>query len=212
MAELPQEQRNLPAMMRRAAEGVLRLSFRCGAASTGQASAGAHSLSLACRPLPQPVRYRCGQTLPELPSGHDDLPPMMRFMGHEVRQDVTDIERQVPPDVGWRRRHLALGLEPEREDRLDAFATPPERREQLTPPYTTQIDERRDLNPMRQAECADPARATIVQVRDEHADRPARGDTGNGCTPEGGGQLLHQVGGDAAIRPPCGEHGGPQIE
>jgi hypothetical protein len=89
--------------------------------------------------------------VPELSSDQDDLPAMMRFMGHEVRQDVADIERQVAPGVRRGRRHLALCLEAHCEKRLDAFATSLERREQRAPAGPTQIDEWWDLYPVRQA-------------------------------------------------------------
>ena len=148
--------------------------------------------------------------MPELTSEQDDLPAVMRFVRHEVRQDVTDIEREVAPDVGWRRRHLGIRLESEREERLDAVGAPREGREQLAPPYATPIDEPWHPDPMRLAECANPASTGVVQVRHEHADGAAW-RTGNGLTPEGGGQLLDEIGGDAAIRPPCREHGRPQV-
>lgn len=88
--------------------------------------------------------------MPELPSDEDNLPAVMRFMSHEVRQDVADIERQVAPGVRWGRRHLALCLEAECEERFDAFATPLEGREQRTPADSTQIDEWWDLHPVWQ--------------------------------------------------------------
>src|SRR5215218_7004460 len=125
---------------------------------------------------------------------------------------MTDIERQVAPCVGRRRRHLALRLEAEREDGFDAVATPLEGGEQRPPIHSTQIDERWNRDPVRQAQRANPARAHVMQVRDDRADRAAWGDTWNGRIPEGGWQLLHQVGRDATIRPPSREHGGPKIE
>jgi hypothetical protein len=88
--------------------------------------------------------------MPELSSDQDDLPAMMRFMGHEVRQDVADIERQVAPGVRWRRRHLALCLEAHCEECLDALAAPLERREQRSAVDSTQIDERWNLYSVRQ--------------------------------------------------------------
>ena len=86
----------------------------------------------------------------ELPSDQDNLPAMMRFMSHEVRQDVANIERQVAPGVRWGRRHLALCLETQCEECLNAFATPLEGREQRAPADSTQIDECWDLYPVRQ--------------------------------------------------------------
>ena len=83
--------------------------------------------------------------MPELPSDQDNLPAMMRFMGHEVRQDVADIERQVAPGVRRGRRHLTLCLEPQCEERLNTFAATPEGREQRTPADSAQIDERWDV-------------------------------------------------------------------
>jgi hypothetical protein len=79
--------------------------------------------------------------VPELPSDQDNLPAMMRFMGHEVRQDVAHIEWQVAPGVRWGRRHPALYLEAQCEERLNAFAAPPQGREQRTPADSPQIDE-----------------------------------------------------------------------
>jgi hypothetical protein len=88
--------------------------------------------------------------MPELPGDEDNLPAMMRFMSHEVRQDVADIERQVAPGVRWGRRHLALCLEAHYEERLDAFATPLEGSEQRAPADSTQIDEWWDPYSVRQ--------------------------------------------------------------
>ena len=88
--------------------------------------------------------------MPELPSDQDNLPAMMRFMGHEVRQHVADIEWQVAPGVRWGRRHLALYLEAQCEERLNAFAAPPKGREQRTPADSAQIDERWDVYPVGQ--------------------------------------------------------------
>jgi hypothetical protein len=58
----------------------------------------------------------------ELPRRHDDLPPMMRLVSHEVRQHVLDVEREVPPRVALGRRKLATVRDPKLQERRDAAA------------------------------------------------------------------------------------------
>ena len=51
----------------------------------------------------------------ELPRDEHELPAMMRFVRDEIREHVTDVERQIAPDIARRRRDAAGVLEAERE-------------------------------------------------------------------------------------------------
>ncbi len=56
-------------------------------------------LSRESRPLPQAVPGLPRQPMTELTGQHQELAPMMRFVGDEIREHVTDIEGQVAPDI-----------------------------------------------------------------------------------------------------------------
>src|SRR5215204_245144 len=101
-----------------------QIHFQVGAALSADRwrPARTYNSPLERAPLPQAVRHRRGQTVPELSGHHDNLTAMMRFMPREVREHVTDIERQVPPGIRWRRWNPPTRVETERENRLDAFA------------------------------------------------------------------------------------------
>ena len=58
---------------------------------------------------------------------HHDLTAVMRLVRNEVGEDMRNVERQIAPDVGLRRRHLAPSRDPELEQRFDPFAAPLER-------------------------------------------------------------------------------------
>jgi hypothetical protein len=72
--------------------------------------------------LPEPGRHALRQPVAELARRHDDLPPRMRLVSHEVRQHVLDIEREVPPRVALGRRNLATVRDPKLQERRDAAA------------------------------------------------------------------------------------------
>lgn len=144
--------------------------------------------------------------MPELPSDEDNLPAMMRLVRDEIGQHVTYIERQVPPDVCGRGRHLAAGLEAEHEECLDALAAPLEGGEQLAASDVPEVHEHRGRDPVRRAERAEPAGSAVVQVRHEHADGAARG-TGDGFTPKWSRQVLDEVRGYLTVGAPGREDG-----
>ena len=75
-------------------------------------------------PLPESAGNLDRQTMTELAGKHYDLPAMMAFMRDEVGQDMRNVQRQVAPDVGLRRRHMASIREAELEERFNPPAAP----------------------------------------------------------------------------------------
>ena len=51
-------------------------------------------------PLPQAVGYGAWQAMSQLACQHDELAAVMTLVGHEVRQDVPEVQGQVTPHVG----------------------------------------------------------------------------------------------------------------
>src|SRR5262249_6290929 len=73
-------------------------------------------------PLPELAGFLTRQALARLPGDRENLAAVMALVRNEVREDVTHIQRQVAPHVPLGRRDLALGLEPQFQDGLDAVA------------------------------------------------------------------------------------------
>jgi hypothetical protein len=138
----------------------------------------------------------------ELTREHDDLPPVVSFVCHEVRQDMWDVERQVAPHVRLGRRHLSSRRKAELEERFDSLAAPLESRQQLMARNLAAVNRGRDRDPVFLAEGLEPHASRVVHVPGDHADR-ALGRSGYRNIPEGSRQVLHEVRGDAAVGPPC---------
>src|SRR5262245_2443607 len=103
-----------------------------------------HSLG----PLPEPGRNVTREPMPELTCQHDDLASVMALMCDEVCQDMRDVQRQVAPYVGFRRRHVASRSEAELEERFDPPAAPLKSGKQFMPRYLVAVDRGGDRNPV----------------------------------------------------------------
>src|SRR5215467_8020742 len=60
-------------------------------------------------PLPQAAGNLVWKPMTELPCEHDDLTAVMAFMGNEVGQYVSHIQRQIAPDISRCGRNGAAG-------------------------------------------------------------------------------------------------------
>jgi len=61
----------------------------------------------------------------ELTSHKDNLPAMVALVGNEVGQNMSDVERQVSPDVGPRRWQRAAAFTSKGQQAVDATAAAP---------------------------------------------------------------------------------------
>jgi len=146
----------------------------------------------------------------ELAGYQDKLPSVVALVRHEIRQDVPDVQREVPPHIRLRRWHLAACGDAQFQKLLDAPAALPESGEESSALDLPQIDERRNRKPVLPAESPEPTAAGIVKMRGDQADG-APGDSRNWRVPQHGWQLLDEVGGNPAIRPPRSKHGRSQV-
>src|SRR6266566_138435 len=114
---------------------------------------------------------------------------------------MWDVQRQVAPHVGLRRRHTASGGYTELEERFDPCATTPKRGKQFTTRYLAPVDSCRDGDPVFLTKGLEPHAPGIVHMAGDHADsapwRPR-----NGGVPQCSGQVLNKIGGDAIVGPP----------
>ena len=145
--------------------------------------------------------------MPELTRQHHDLASVVALMRDEVCQDMGDVQRQVAPDVGFRRRHVASCLNAEREERLDPPATAVQGGKQLASRNRAAIDRDGDRDPVFPAERLEPHAPGVVEMPRDHADRAPRRPW-NGGIPNRGRQMLYEVRGDPAVCPPGGQEGG----
>ena len=105
---------------------------------------------------------------------HDDLPAVMAFMRHEIREHVADIEGQVAPDVSFRRWDLPARGKTQLEQCFHSLAAPFQRRHELPPCDATMIDARRGRDAVFAAERFEPPAAGVVEVGGDRADRAVR--------------------------------------
>src|SRR5262245_5533677 len=77
-----------------------------------------HSLG----PLPKSSGDITRKLMAELTRQHDDLTSMVALVRDEVREDMRHVQRQVAPDVGFRRRHMTSGGKAERKESFDTSA------------------------------------------------------------------------------------------
>src|SRR4029450_7426032 len=63
------------------------------------AAASCSAITEPRRPLPEATGHRGWQTMPELTRDQNELAAMVAFVGNEIRQDVPNVQRQVPPHV-----------------------------------------------------------------------------------------------------------------
>ena len=141
---------------------------------------------------------------------HDDLTPVVALVRHEIGQHVADVQRQVAPHVRLRRRHLAASRDAELEKRLDAVTAPPERGQQLSAPDPSPVYQSGYWNPVWLAERLQPRAPGVMQMRRDHAHRTSWRSR-NGDVPQRLRQMLDDVRGNAAVRPPRGKHRRPQV-
>lgn len=81
---------------------------------------------------------------------------MMRLVGDKVGEHVANIEREVAPHVGFRRRHLTTRVETKHKQRFDAATTAFESRKELLTCHAGEVDERWRRDSMLTAERPDP--------------------------------------------------------
>lgn len=140
----------------------------------------------------------------ELPRHEDDLAAVMAFVSDEVGQDMRDVEREVAPHVGLRRRYVASRRDAELEERFDPPATPLERGQQFTPRDRAAVHRSGDRDPVFPAEGLEPHAASIVKMPRDHADR-APWSPWNRSIPDRRGEMLDEIRRHPAVGPPGGE-------
>jgi len=152
-------------------------------------------------PPPESIRDTLRQSPTELPRDHDDLPTVMRFVGNEVRQDVANVQREVPPDVHFRRRHLAHVGESQHQERFDPPTATLERRSELARRDRSTLDHPRPHDAVLGAEGPDPAAPRIVQMGGDRANGSAF-NSWNGRLPHAFRHAKDQTRRNSVVRPP----------
>jgi hypothetical protein len=137
----------------------------------------------------------------ELPGQHHDLAPVVALMRDEVCQDMRDVQRQVTPDVAFRRRHMAPRSHTEGEECFDPLAAPLKGGKQFRSRDLAAIDRGGKGDSVFLAERLDPHAPGVVEMPRDHADRAPR-RSWNGRIPECAGQILDEVRGDPTVGPP----------
>jgi len=135
----------------------------------------------------------------------------MRLVRDEVRQDVPDVQGQVAPYVGLRRRHATPPLATQGQEGGDPPAAPLERGAQLPRSDGPVIHPRRGDDPMLMAQRPDPRAPRVVDMGGDRPDRAAR-HSGDGRRPEGRGDVLDEIARDATVGPPGSQDRLVQIE
>ena len=146
----------------------------------------------------------------ELPRDYDDLPSMMGLVRDEVREDVTHVQREVLPDIRFRRRDLASVGEPKRQQRFDTGTAALQRRNKLATADAKQIDQRRSRDPVLRAKSLDPAAPRIVKMGGNRANGPPFYPRNRGL-PYVIWHVLDQTRRDSIVRPPGCQDGSLEI-
>jgi hypothetical protein len=135
---------------------------------------------------------------------HDDLAPVMPLVCDEVGEDMRDVQRQVAPGVGLRRRQMTSRSDAELEERFDAPATPLESRKQFMPRDLAAVDRSGDRDPVFLPEGLDPHATGVVEMPGDHTGgaprRPGKRDV-----PKASGYVLNEVRRDSAVGAPSSE-------
>jgi hypothetical protein len=139
---------------------------KLAARSVGVSSCFLHSLI----PLPKPGGDVTRQPMAELTRQHDNLSPVMALVRDEIRQDMRHIQRQVAPNVGLRRRHMASGGEPELKECFDASAAPIQSRKQFATRHLAAVNRSRDGDAVFLTQGLEPHTPSIMDMRRDHAD------------------------------------------
>src|SRR5262249_40392401 len=134
---------------------------------------------------------------------------VMAFVGDEVGEDVADVQRKVAPDVGRGRRNSSVPLEPELEEIGDARAASLQGPNELGARDAAAIDRGRHRDTMRLPEDLDPGAAGVMNVTNEHSNRPPW-RTGDGFIPKLGWNPTDEEGGDSGIGRPGAENAFPE--
>ena len=137
----------------------------------------------------------------QLPRQHHDLASMMTFVGHEIREHVPNVEREIAPDVRRCRWDLAVPLAAEIEKARDSFTATVQCSDQLDAADTTPIHARWNRDTVRSPQRFDPRAARVVDVAADHAHR-ASWSTGDSSVPKDRRQLLDEKDRGAVVRGP----------
>ena len=152
-------------------------------------------------PLPQRAGGLHRQPVTGLACDHHDLTAVMRFVCHEIRQHVPDVEREIPPHVAFGRGNAAICREPQAEESFDAGAAAFQRGYELPRRYTMVIHAWGSGNAVLTSQRFDPPASGVVKVRTDRANSPLR-RAGNRDIPECRRQIRHELAGNPVIRAP----------
>jgi len=92
----------------------------------------------------------------------DQLPAVMCFMRHKVRQEVLEVRWKILPGCSW---HFAARSNSQPDESLDPLAAARQRPNQLEGTDPPGIHEPRRLNLVTSAQRFDPAAPAVVNVR-----------------------------------------------
>lgn len=121
----------------------------------------------------------------ELASHEDDLAAVVALMGDKVGKDVCNIEWQVAPHVGPRRRKSASAVTAKVQKAEDAPTAATKGRQELPPRSCMAFHFLRNLDPVFLPEGLDPHAPTVMNVAANHSNCPLRPSGHLGC-PEAG--------------------------
>jgi hypothetical protein len=141
---------------------------------------------------------------------HHDLTTVMSLVRHEVGQHVSDVKREIAPDIALRGWDLAFCIKAQLEKSLDPGATQFQRGNELPGRDTSVIDPRGSRNAVLPSERLDPHAPGVVKVGSNRADR-ALWHPRNCVIPECRGKALDELNRDPVIRPPGGNETRLQI-
>ena len=87
---------------------------------------------------------------------------MVRLVRYEVRQDMPDIEREIPPSVGGCRRHPAATVATEAQQVLDGRATKAKGADEVDLLDASSVYQLGSRKPVRRPKSPDPHTPRIV--------------------------------------------------
>jgi hypothetical protein len=140
----------------------------------------------------------------ELARQHDDLASVMPLVCDEVGEDMRDVQRQVAPDVGLRRRQMTSRSDAELEERFDPAAAPLESQKQFMPRDLAAIDRGGGRDPVFLPEGLDPHATGVVEMPGDHAGGAPR-CPGKRDVPKASGYVLNEVRRDPAVGAPSSQ-------
>jgi len=156
------------------------------------------------RPLPEAPRHADREAVAELARRHHDLAPVMSFVGDEIGQHVLDVEREITPRVGFRRRHVATVTVAQLQERRDAATALLQGCYEVSRRNGPLVHSHRESDPVLGSQGLHPPAARIVEMGGDAADRAGR-DARNRRAPQGVRDTLDQKSRHAVVRPPSGE-------